>query len=155
FNQRVRKVDLGGTISTFAGNGVGAFGGDGGPATGASLFYPRGLAFDSGGNLYIAEQQNHRVRKVTPGGTISTVAGNGTAGFGGDGGPATNASLNHPSGVALDSTGNLYIADNSNERVRKVTPAGTIVTVAGNGYEGFSGDGGPAVGASLSGPTGV
>jgi len=147
-NERVRKVTPAGTISTVAGNGSFGFSGDGGPATSAALFGPDGVAVDSAGNLFIADSANARIRKVTPAGMISTVAGNGTLGFSGDGGPATSAELSGPLGVAVDSAGNLFIADGYT-RVRKVTPAGTISTVAGNGIEGFSGDGGPATAAEL------
>jgi len=146
---RVRKVNRFGTISTVAGNGVAGFSGDGGPATSASLI-PRGVAVDSAGNLYIADTDNNRIREVDPSGKISTVAGNGTAGFSGDGGPAANASLFCPSGVAVDAAGNLYIADTFNWRIRKVDGSGAISTIAGNGTAGFSGDGGPATSASLS-----
>src|ERR1035437_10331608 len=151
-NERIRKVS-GGTITTVAGNGVFGFSGDGGAATSASLWNPWGVAVDSAGNLYIADTQNNRVRKVS-GGTITTVAGNGVAGFSGEGGPATSASLSNPWGLALDSVGNLYIADKGNNRVRKVS-GGTITTVAGNGVAGFSGEGGPATSASLSNPWGL
>ena len=151
-NNRIRKVS-GGTITTVAGNGVGGFSGDGGPATGASLNAPLGVAVDSAGKLYIADSWNYRIRKVT-GGTITTIAGNENGGFSGDGGPATNASLGGPFGVAIDSFGNLYIADFENNRIRKVT-GGTITTVAGNGNQGFSGDGGPATSAPLHQPAGV
>jgi uncharacterized protein (TIGR03437 family) len=149
---RVRKVS-GGMISTVAGNGTRGFSGDGGPATSASLDGPEGVAVDAAGNLYIADTNNYRVRKVS-GGTISTVAGNGILGFSGDGGPATSASLGAPWGVAVDAAGNFYLADPYNNRVRKVS-GGTISTVAGNGTRGFSGDGGPATSASLDGPGGV
>ena len=110
---------------------------------------------DAAGNLYIADSGNNSIRKVAPNGTITTVAGNGTQGYSGDGGPATSAELNYPYGVAVDAAGNLYIADTSNYRVRKVTPDGTITTVAGNGTEGYSGDGGPATSAGLGMPQGV
>jgi sugar lactone lactonase YvrE len=113
-------VSTSGTITTVAGNGTPGFSGDGGPATNASLFNPSGVAVDAAGNLYIADTTNSRVRKVSTSGTITTVAGNGTPGFSGDGGPATNASLVYPSGVAVDAAGNLYIADSQNNRVRKV-----------------------------------
>ncbi len=150
-NNRVRKVS-GGTITTVAGNGVAGFSGDGGPATSASLNDPQGVAVDSAGNLYIADMINARIRRVS-GGTITTVAGGGSQGLG-DGGPATNASLSGPTGVAVDSAGNLYIGDSWNNRIRKVS-GGTITTVAGNGNQGFSGDGGPATSATLGGLGGV
>src|SRR5450759_3678122 len=111
-----------GIISTVAGNGKAGFSGDGGPATGAQLHFPQGVAVDVAGNLYIADTNNSSIRKVTPGGTITTVAGNGTAGFSGDGGPATSAQLYNPFGVAVDAAGNLYTADRGNLRIRKVTP---------------------------------
>ena len=208
-NRRLRRVSAGGTISTLAGNGQPRFSGDGGPATLAELEEPRHMALDAAGNLLIAEWSNFRVRKISPQGIISTVAGNGQRGGSGDGGPATAASLNTPSSVAVDSTGNLYIAefhggrvrkvnllgtitlfaggggslgdngpatsaklvspsgvavdtagnvfisDNGDHRVRKVSPAGTITTVAGNGQGSSSGDGGQATAASINGPSGV
>ena len=143
-------------ITTVAGSATGGFGGDAGPATAAQLLYPYGVTLDSAGNMFIADTNNHRVRKVTQGtGTITTVAGNGTAGYNGDG-PATGARLYFPTGVAVDSLGNLYIADQSNNLVRKVTPAtGIISTVAGTGVGGFLGEGGPATEARLNTPTGV
>jgi hypothetical protein len=156
-NQRIRKVDNTGTITTVAGNGAYSYGGDGGPATGASLYLPTGVTLDATGNVYIADQGNNRIRKVDAGtGIITTVAGNGNYGYSGDGGPATAASLAAPAGVAVDAAGNIYIADQGNNRVRKVDAiTGIITTVAGNGSNGFSGDGGPAIAASLSFPTGV
>jgi PIN domain nuclease of toxin-antitoxin system len=155
YNHCVRKVTPGGVISTVAGNGTYGFSGDGGPATAAQLRIPQGVAVDTAGNLFIADTGNNRVRKVTPGGVISTVAGNGTHGFSGDGGPATSAQLNYPSGVAVDTARNLFIADRNNNRIRKVAPGGVISTVAGNGTYGFSGDGGPAMAAQLRIPQGV
>jgi len=154
-NQRIRKVTPGGAITTVAGRGVAGFAGDGGPATAASLRTPSAVAADSVGNLYISDQGNARIRKVTPQGIITTIAGNGTAAFSGDGGPATSASLNSPQGLALDAAGNLYIADSENHRIRKVSPDGTITTAVGNGVARFSGDGGPATAASLSSPSGL
>jgi trimeric autotransporter adhesin len=154
-NNRIRKVTAAGEISTIAGNGNWGYSGDGGPATIAWLNSPTGLAVDTAGNLYIADYANHRIRKVTVGGIISTVAGNGSPGFSGDGGSATAAQLNCPNAVAVDAAGNLYIADRGNRRVRKVTVAGMISTVAGNGSSGYSGDGGPATSAQLTYPAGV
>ncbi len=151
-NNRIRKVSSG-IITTVAGNGSPGFSGDGGPATSASLNGPLGVAIDAAGNLYIADSENNRIRKVS-GGTITTVAGNGVAGFSGDGGPAASASLDLPYGEAVDSAGSLYIADFRNQRIRKLS-GGTITTVAGNGTQGFSGDGGPAASASLNAPAGV
>ncbi len=150
-NAVIRKV-ANATVTTVAGNyasGAG-YSGDGGPATQAQLSQPQGVAVDSGGNLYIADRGNSRIRKVANG-TITTVAGTGTAGYGGDGGLATLAAINRPYGVAVDSAGNLYIADTSNYRVRKVA-SGTITTVAGSGTFGFAGDGGPATSAQLGWP---
>ena len=149
-NQRIRKVDSTGTISTVAGTGAAGFSGDGGPATTAQLSFPWDMAVDGAGNLYIADTNNQRIRKVDSTGTISTVAGTGAAGFSGDGGPATAAQLHGPSKVALDGAGNLYIADWLNNRIRKVDSTGTISTVAGTGEWGFSGDGGPAIAAQLA-----
>jgi len=157
-NSRIRKVDVAtGIITTVAGNGTAGFSGDGGPATSASLANPTGVALDGSNNLYIADLNHSRIRKVDAvTGVITTVAGNGIAGFSGDGGPATSASLRSPFGVALDSADNLYIADLNSQRIRKVDAAtGVITTVAGDGTFGFSGDGGPAIGASLRSATGV
>ena len=154
-DHRIRKVTPGGTISTYAGSGNFGFSGDGGPATAAELNFPRDVALDPAGNLYIADSGNSRIRKVSPGGTISTYAGSGSRGFSGDGGPAAAAQLNNPVGMALDPAGNLYIADITNNRIRKVTSGGTISTYAGSGSFGFSGDGGPATDAQLGVPVGV
>ncbi|MBK8125111.1 MAG: hypothetical protein IPK56_00080 [Elusimicrobia bacterium] len=118
---------------------AGGYGGDGVPAEGAKLLYPMGLAVDAGGNLYIADTGNHRVRRVDADGVITTVAGNGNGAYAGDNGPATQANLNHPMGVAVDAEGNLYIADTDNHRVRKVDVEGVITTVAGERQSGFSG----------------
>jgi len=123
-------------------------------ATTLPLLLPSAVVFDAQGNLYFAETGNHVVRKVTPSGTITTVAGNGVQGFSGDNGPATAAELDSPAGLALDSAGNIFIADSHNHRVREVTVAnGVIVTIAGTGAAGFSGDGGPATAARLDLPT--
>ena len=155
-NHRVRKIAPNGTITTVAGTGRSGLDGDGGPATQASLHSPTFVTFDAAGNLYIADSRNHKVRKVTPGGIISTVAGNGRASFSGDGGPATQATLQQPTGLAFDAAGNLYIADTNNNRIRKVEMSdGTISTFAGNGFPGFSGDGGAATNASFNFPVGL
>lgn len=153
-NNRIRKVTASsGVISTVAGNGIPIFAGDGGPATSASLNGPRAVAVDGSGNLYIADTLNDRVRKVTAAGVISTLAGTGVAGFGGDNGPATSALFSAPYGVAVDGSGNVYIADRFNNRIRKVSATtGVITTVAGNGTPGFGGDGGLAISAQLNQP---
>ena len=156
FNNRIRKVDSTGTITTIAGTGQGGFSGDGGPATLAQLYYSSGLTLDGAGNLYIADNRNHRIRKVDSTGTITTIAGTGQGGFSGDGGPATLAQLYSPQGLTLDGVGNLYIADGFNNRIRKVdATTATITTIAGTGVRGYSGDGGPAVEAGLFYPFGV
>ena len=203
-NRRVRKVDTTGTITTIVGNGQYAFGADGGPAASAKFNIPSGLAFDAAGNLFVADTRNNRIRKITPAGVISTVAGNGSSGvnsasqaFPGEGGPATSAALNYPLGVAVDAAGNLFIADTFASAIRKVSPSGIITTVAtfaidtapfrvkvdqagnlfvangnsgvvqkvtplgfvstvaGNGTFGYSGDGGPATSAALNYPQGL
>lgn len=195
-NERIRRVDATGTITTIAGNGTFGFGGDGGEATAAQLKNPFDTAMDAQGRLYIADTLNHRIRRVELDGTITTVAGTGQPGFAGDGGPATAAQLNEPGGVALDGQGRLYIADTVNDRIRMVDATGvittiagngttavlnhahgvavdsqgrvviadtynyrirrlaggTLTTIAGNGAFGFSGDGGPAINATLSSP---
>ena len=148
-----------GTITTVAGNRTGGYGGDGGPAAGAELYDPTGVALDGAGNIYIADYVNSVIRKVSATtGVITTVAGNRAAGSGysGDGGPATNAQLSFPWGVAVDGAGNIYIADFANNAIRKVSTAtGVITTVAGNRTGGYSGDGGTATGAQLHSPLGV
>lgn len=192
-NLVVRKVDTRGIITTVAGGGQAL--GDGGPAAEAKLDLPQGLAVDAAGNLYIADTEQNRIRKVRPDGVISTVAGTGTSGFSGDGGPATSARLQRPAGVAVDAAGRIYIADTDNDRIRVVAADGTISsfgssasltfptgiaidasgnvyvadtfnervveftsdgtpsTIAGNGFSGFSGDGGAATQASLRMPS--
>ena len=148
-------LSAGGTITTIAGTGKPGYSGDGGPAAAAQLYAPQGVAVDGQGNVYIAEPDNDRVRKVSPGGTITTIAGGRhAAALAGDGGPATSARLTSPNWVAVDRQGNVYIADFDNSRVRKVSPGGTITTFAGTGIPGFSGDGGPATSARLSRPAG-
>jgi uncharacterized protein (TIGR03437 family) len=153
-NSVVRKVTANGIISSIAGIAAHGFAGDNGAATSAQLNAPQGIAVDSSGNIYVADTANSRVRKISAG-VISTVAGTGTQGYGGDGGPATSAQLNSPTGLALDSAGDLYIADSDNSAIRMVSTRGTITTVAGNGTQGYSGDGGPAINAVLNYPQGV
>jgi sugar lactone lactonase YvrE len=149
----VYKVDTRGIITTVAGNGTRGDSGDGGPATSAEIDYPSSIAVDTAGNLYIAD--GARVRKVDTKGIITTIAGNGTRGDSGDGGPATSAELNLAAGVTVDTAGNLYIADWGNNRVRKVDTKGIITTVAGNGTQGYARDGGPATSAELNKPVTV
>ncbi|EFG04089.1 Receptor protein kinase (plasmid) [Streptomyces clavuligerus] len=154
-NNRIRKVAADGTISTVAGTGATGNRGDDGPAASAQLNRPYGVAVDGAGAVYIADTDNHRIRKITADGTISTVAGTGTGGFDGDGGPATAARLNRPMGVVIDSTGTLYVADYGNHRIRKITTDGKIGTVAGTGTGGFGGDGGPPASAQVNNSLGV
>jgi Putative Ig domain/NHL repeat len=158
YNSRVREiVKATGTIVTVAGTGVTGYSGDGGPATAAKLYWPTGVAVDAGGNLFIADLYNGRIREVVKAtGNIITVAGNGTGTDSGDGGPATSAGLSSPQAVAVDASGNIFIADGSGNRVREVVKAtGNIVTVAGTGTLGYGGDNGPATAALLYDPTGV
>ena len=140
-NNRVIMVDSAGNIQIVAGNGTAGDAGAGNTGFG-ELYEPQGVALDSEGNLYIADTQNHRIRMLTPGGTISTIAGTGTPGFSGDGGAATAAELNAPSAVAVDASGNIYIADTRNHRVRMVTTDGNIDTIAGTGDAAYNGDDG-------------
>jgi sugar lactone lactonase YvrE len=154
-NHAVRKLDRAGQVTTLAGNGTAGFSGDRGQAGAARLNHPVSVTVDGAGNVYIADRLNHRIRKVDTQGVISTVAGNGQAGYGGDQGQASAASLNQPWDVAIDSAGNLYIADSANHAIRKVAPGGIITTVAGIGQPGLSGDGGPANRARLHQPLGV
>ena len=151
----IRKITPSGVTTTVAGNGAAGFSGDGGAATSATLGGPVGIALDSAGNIYFADNPNNRIRKITTAGTITTMAGVGVAGFSGDGGPATLAQLSGPTGVAIDSSNNIYFSDTNNNRIRKVTPGGVITTVAGNGTAGFSGDGGAATSAALDAPMGI
>jgi sugar lactone lactonase YvrE len=152
-NHIIREVNIAGIAITVAGTGEQGFSGDGGPATGALLDSPAGVAVYGAGNIYIADTRNHRIRKVS-GGTITTIAGTGVAGFSGDNGPAVSAALDNPTALALDSNGNLYIADTDNHRIRKITGS-TISTVAGSGEQFFSGDGAAATAAGLDSPNGV
>jgi sugar lactone lactonase YvrE len=155
-NHRIRKVDTFGTITNIAGTGVGGYDGDGAPATAKELYYPAGIAVDSGGNIYVADYGNHRVRKITKStGLISTIGGTTTYGFSGDGGPATAAKIHNPYGLAIDTARNIYFADRSNHRIRKISNTGIITTIAGTAPEGFGGDGGQATAANLKYPIGV
>ncbi|HLF41336.1 MAG TPA: serine/threonine protein kinase, partial [Acidimicrobiia bacterium] len=154
-NHRVRRFVPGGTISSVAGTGTAGYSGDGGPATAARLRFPRNVAFGPDGSLYIADDENYAVRRVTPAGIITTVAGTGAAGFSGDGGPATSAQLRRVRDVAVDAAGNVYIADSTNNSVRRVNAQGIITTVAGTQQFGYTGDGGPATAATLTLPRSV
>ena len=146
-NYRVRRVSPSGTITTVAGNGTQGYSGDGGAAMSAQLASPFGVATDNSSNLYIADDHNYRVRRVSPSGLITTFAGNGTQGYSGDGGLAVNAQMT-PSAVAVDSHGNVYINDGAS--VRRVSTSGIITTIAGTGTPGYSGDGGPAINAHIN-----
>src|ERR1019366_1001135 len=151
--QVIREVTAStGVITTIAGTGAYGFAGDNGPGTQAQISDVHGIAVASNGNVYIADTHNARVREIIPSGNIFTIAGNGTSGYAGDGGAATSAELSLPSGVAVDSAGNVYIADYGNSSVRKVDSKGNIATIAGTGNWGFSGDGGPANKAALAAP---
>jgi hypothetical protein len=155
-NHVVRLVSFDGTITTVAGNGTPGLSGDGGPATSAQLNGPEGISATPDGGFLITDHFNNVIRLVSPDGTINTVAGSGTAGFSGDGGPATQAELNAPVSVASTGDGGFLIGDSLNHVVRRVAPDGTITTVAGTpGTAGFIGDGGPAVNAQLDHPDGV
>jgi uncharacterized protein (TIGR03437 family) len=149
------RVDRAGMLARIAGNGRAGITGDGGPATNAQLLYPVGIAVDGSGNIYFTERDAHVIRKVAANGTVSTIAGTGTAGFSGDRGPATLAQLNTPTGLDFDNAGNLYVADTNNDAIRRIAPEGTITTVAGNNGRGYGGDGGSAIGATLNAPQGV
>ncbi len=153
--QTLEVAPTSGTIFTAAGNGSYGYFGDSGPSTAASLTDPTSVAVDAHGDLFIADSGNNVIREVTPNGIITTVAGTGTAGYSGDGGAATAAELNDPTGVAVDASGDMFIADSGNNVIREVTPSGIITTVAGNGTAGYSGDGGAATSAELNDPTGV
>ena len=136
YNHRIQKVTPAGVVTTFAGSTAGHANGTG---AAAQFDVPWGLAFDASGNLYVADLSNHRIRKVTPAGVVSTIAGSGTAGFA-DENIGTNAQFDNPSAVAVDALGNVYVADYDNHRIRKVTPAGVVTTLAGSGTAGFVDD---------------
>lgn len=145
---RVRLIEDG-KVTTVAGTGERGYSGDGGPGDQAELYWPTALALDDAGNLYIAEKLNGVIRRLAPDGTITTIAGTGTLGFSGDGGPATEAELNWPSGIAIGSDGTLYVSDAANFRVRRISPDGIIETIAGTGEKGLDGVGGSALDAQL------
>ena len=153
-NHKIRMVTSRGIITTFAGTGAPGISGDGETATSATLYYPNGVSVDVSGNVYIADTANNKIRKVTSTGIITTIAGAGTRGSRGDGGDATSAQLNSPEGVSVDISGNVYIADLGNNKIRMVTSTGIITTFAGGG-DGSSGDGGAATSAQLNDPRGV
>jgi trimeric autotransporter adhesin len=158
-NGRIRKVDTAGIINTIAGTGLEAFSGDGGPATLAELNYPMGVIVDDIGNICIADGSNERIRRIDTSGIITTIAGSGTwgvgsGGYSGDGGPATLAKMFAPTGITLDKSGNIYVGDQGNDRIRKVDTSGIISTVGGGGTSGL-GDGGQALAAELYKPDGV
>jgi uncharacterized protein (TIGR03437 family) len=154
-NARIRKIAVDGTITTVAGNGGFGYSGDGGPATSASLNNPRAVAVDAAGNLFIGDSLNYVIRKVDTTGIITTIAGNGNLGFSGDGMAASAAQISSVGGLAFDPAGNLFFADTFNRRIRKIAVDGTISTVAGTGVAGFSGDGGPALNATMYQPNSV
>ena len=155
-NNKIRMVTSAGIITTIAGTGTTGSNGDGGAATSAQLNYPYGVSVDISGNVYIADTSNHKIRMVTSTGIITTLAGTGTEGSSGDGGAATSAQLNYPYGVSVDISGNVYITDSYNNKIRLVNNAGIITTFAGTGSWGSSGgDGGAATSAKLSNPNGV
>jgi sugar lactone lactonase YvrE len=153
-NNAIRRVS-GGTITTVAGTGQASFSNDGKAGPTAQLRYPEGLILGDAGSVLIADSGNNRIRRLMPDGTITTIAGDGTQGFGGDGGPATKAQLSRPIGMALAPDGSLFFADAGNRRIRVVAPDGTIHTVSGTGANGYSGDGGPALQAAFGLPAWV
>ncbi len=151
----IRKVDTAGIITTFAGTGTAGFSGDGGAATAAKFNYPTGLATDHLGNIYVADNGNQRIRKITASGIVTTVAGTGANGYTGDGGAATAATFSYPYGVIFDLTGNMYISDMNNHVIRMVNTSGIINTIIGSGVMGSSGDGGTPLAAQLDSPAGM
>ena len=154
-DHRVRRIDAEGMITTLAGTGQRGYTGDGAPAAEARLDHPEGVAADRAGNVYVADSANHRIRRIDAEGTITTLAGTGERGYSGDGGLAAEARLAFPADVAVDASGNVYVADSWNHRVRRIDAEGTITTLAGSGFPGYSGDGSQASGAFLSNPTAV
>ncbi|MCZ7641005.1 MAG: hypothetical protein M5U12_36100 [Verrucomicrobia bacterium] len=154
-NHRVWRLTTDGVMTTVAGTGSPGFDGDGGAAQRARLHDPAGVAISAAGDLYIADRLNHRIRRVSTSGVIMTIAGTGQAGFGGDNGPALEARLQNPSGLAIDAQGTLYISDSGNNRLRTISPLGIITTLAGTGSEGYNGENVPALQAWLAGPAGL
>ena len=154
-NNRVRIVNTSGIINSFAGNGLGGVGGNGGPATLAQITEPLGVAIDRTGNVYITDPTGNVVREVNTSGNISTVARDRAGGYTGDSVTATSTELFAPKGIAVDKSGDIYIADQFNNRIRKVSTSGIITTIAGNGSGNYSGDGGPATAAEISNPDGI
>lgn len=151
FNNVIRKVDTSGIITTIAGTaGIIGYSGDGGAATAAAFWHPNDVGVDTAGNVYVADRDNQVIRKIDRAGIITTVGGNNTVGYSGDGGPATNAQMDYPSGLCVDKAGNIFIADLYNSRVRKIDTEGIITTIAGIGTKAFSGDGGPATSAEIN-----
>jgi sugar lactone lactonase YvrE len=156
-NNRVRRIDTSGIITTFAGSGpaglgMGSFSGDGGPATEATLQEPYGVAFDRAGSLYVSDRDNLRIRKVDQNGIMSTIAGNGKPLYSGDGVLGTQTSIEFPLGIVADAEGNVIFADANNKRIRKIDGQGIITTIAGTGENAATGDGGPATKAGLADP---
>ena len=153
-NNKIRKIDPSGVVTTVAGTGYPGSSGDNGQATQATLLSPTGVAVGADGSVYVADQGNNKIRKVDPSGVITTIAGNGTQGCYGNYIHGTFAELNHPSAVSVGPDGSVYLADTDNDQIRRVSPSGTISSIAGTcGTHGSSGDGGPALGALLNGPT--
>ena len=151
-NSRIRRVDAEGLVATFAGTGDQGYGGDGGPASDAQFMEPANVAVDAVGNVYVADRRDNRVRKIDTSGMITTVAGTGDPGNAGDGGPASQARFRRPEGVAVDSSGAVYVADRDNNRIRKIDASGTITAFAGTGDRGNDGDGGPGFASSVQEP---
>ena len=155
-NNKIRKIDPSGVVTTVAGTGAPGNSGDNAQATSATLHSPTGVAVGADGSIFIADQGNNKIRKVDPSGVIAVLAGSGAQGCLGDNGPAISAQLNSPTSVSVGPDGSVYIADSSNDEIRKVIPSGTITTIAGTcGTPGSSGDGGQAVLALLNGPTSI
>jgi sugar lactone lactonase YvrE len=152
YNHAILRIDKDGYLSRFAGTGERGRGGEGVKALESSFAFPCDIRLDSKGNIFVADLENHRIRKITRDGLVTTVAGSGVPGYSGDGGPALNAQLNSPWGILLDKDDNLLIADTNNDAIRKVGSDGIIQTIAGNGQEGYEGDGGPARSAKLNAP---